>query len=137
MRWIFLDAVQRILDLMDKHNINAAQLQRDAKLSPSLITQWKKGLFKPSYGALVKIANYFNVSVEYLECKTDDPKHVTPSPKPTVEDVINLFWDNGMVNEAELLDAFRKLNDKEQDRVLGYTQARLHGLSELAQGRQI
>ena len=82
MRWDFLDAVQRILDLMDKHNINAAQLQRNAKLSPSLITQWKKGLFKPSYGALVKIANYFNVSVEYLECKTDDPNPADmPSPK--------------------------------------------------------
>ena len=47
-----MDAVQRILDLIDKHNITAAQLQRDAKLSPSSIAQWKKGKSNPSYGAL-------------------------------------------------------------------------------------
>ena len=132
-----METVQRILDLIDRHNITAAQLQRDTKLSPSLITQWKKGLFSPSYGALVKIADYFNVSVEYLEGKTDDPKPSIPSPKLTVEEVINIFWESGMANEAELLKAFSKLNGKEQERVLGYAQARLHGLTELAEGRSL
>jgi len=36
-------------------------------------SQWKKGKFEPSANAIIKIANYFGVSTDYLLCKTDDP----------------------------------------------------------------
>ena len=77
-----MDIVERIQFLIEKHNITAAQLLRETKLNHSSLNGWKKGIAKPSYGALVKIANYFNVSVEYLECKTDDPNPADmPCPK--------------------------------------------------------
>ena len=64
--------LERILDLMERKGVKPATLLKEAGLNSSSIQDWKKGKAKPSYGALVKIAEYFNVSVEYLEGKTDD-----------------------------------------------------------------
>ena len=64
--------IERILDLMEKNGVKANKLTSDLGMGMSSITDWKKGKANPSYGALVKIAEYFNVSVEYLEGKTND-----------------------------------------------------------------
>ncbi|MDR1101200.1 MAG: XRE family transcriptional regulator [Clostridiales bacterium] len=64
--------IERILELMKINNINASQLTKAIGINHSSINGWKKGLAKPSHGALVKIADYFNVSIEYLEGMTDD-----------------------------------------------------------------
>ena len=124
-----MNTVERILSLIEQHNITAAHLLREVKLSLASITQWKKGLYNPSYGALVKIADYFNVSVEYLQGHTDNPEPPKPSPKPTVNDVIKLIGRE----KAELFEAFDKLGKKDKQKVIGYA----HGLAEQAQGRQI
>ena len=124
-----MNTVERILSLISQNNITAAHLLREAKLNSSSINDWKKGKAKPSYGALVKIADYFNVSVEYLEGKTDNPKPSTPSPKPTTDDVINLLGKD----RTELLEAFDKLDRDGQNKVLGYAYA----MVELAEGRKL
>lgn len=58
--------VERIFMLMEKHNISAATLTREISLSNGLLTQWKQGKQIPSLEAVVKITNYFNVSIDYL-----------------------------------------------------------------------
>ena len=65
-----------ILKLMKENGVTAYKMTTDLELDRSTVTQWKKGKAKPSYGALVKIAKYFNVSVDYLQGKTDDPNSV-------------------------------------------------------------
>ncbi|MBE6904330.1 MAG: helix-turn-helix transcriptional regulator [Ruminococcaceae bacterium] len=66
--------VQRILELMNEKKVNAKTLTTDIGLSSSAITEWKKGKAKPSVEALEKIANYFDVSVDYLLRITDIKK---------------------------------------------------------------
>ena len=126
-----MDAVQRILDLIDKHNITAAQLQRDAKLSPSSIAQWKKGKSNPSYGALVKIANYFKVSVEYLEGKTDDPKideakylQKNHGGENYQAEKLTIYRDASLsVEEKYLIDVFRKGNVRDRVKMTNFALA--------------
>jgi repressor LexA len=72
---------------MEKRNVKAITLTTKAGLSRSAISDWRKKKAKPSYGALVKIAKYFNVSVEYLEGKTDvpyQPKEPKALPVPVL-----------------------------------------------------
>lgn len=67
-----MTTVERILDLIQSNNITAAKLTQEANLTNGLITQWKKGLQKPSTDALVKIADYFGVSLDYLLGRTEE-----------------------------------------------------------------
>lgn len=59
-------AIQRILHLIELADITAKTLTQEADLSKSAISEWKKGKAKPSADALVRIAEYFEVPIEYL-----------------------------------------------------------------------
>lgn len=63
----------RLSILMGQKDISARQITIDCKLNHSAITDWKSGKAKPSSEALSKLADYFNVSVDYLLGRTDDP----------------------------------------------------------------
>jgi len=51
---------------MDVKDVKAAKLTADLSLSGSAITEWKKGKGKPSAEAIIKIADYFGVSTDWL-----------------------------------------------------------------------
>ena len=61
-----MGVTERILALMKKRNIKAAQLTREALLSSGAVTQWKKGLQNPSTDAIIKLSTYFNVTTDWL-----------------------------------------------------------------------
>ena len=61
-----MESIERILMLMKERNIKAAQLTKETSLAAGIVTQWKKGKQKPSTDAIVKIADYFNVTTDYL-----------------------------------------------------------------------
>ena len=63
--------IEKILELMKSQNVTAAKLTKETNLPNSAITEWKKGKSKPSLDAIVKIADYFNVSVDYILDRTD------------------------------------------------------------------
>ena len=106
-----MNITERIFDLMKKNSITAAQLSKELSLTKSIFTQWKQELQKPSVEAITKIADYFNVSTDYILCKTDDP---TPpdkksSSKPDIkwgDFGISFYEGNG-----------KKLTQKQKDKI--------------------
>ena len=70
--------VNRIFDIMKTRNLSAAEVSRNTYIKPQVITQWKQGKQKPSADALSKLADYFDVSVDYLLGRTDTAKQPEP-----------------------------------------------------------
>lgn len=56
---------ERFMQLCKRDGVSAAAVAKDIGLSNSVTTYWKKGAV-PKYDTLVKLANYFHVSVEYI-----------------------------------------------------------------------
>ncbi|MCL2774047.1 MAG: helix-turn-helix domain-containing protein [Oscillospiraceae bacterium] len=69
-----MDILPKLFSLMEQKNINASTLSKEIGISSGLISQWKKGFQKPSLDVVTKIADYFNVSVDYLLSRTDNPQ---------------------------------------------------------------
>jgi len=67
--------IERILELMKRDGINAAELSKIVNVGTTTISAWKKGLQKPSAEAITKLADHFNVQTDYLLGRTD---HSTP-----------------------------------------------------------
>lgn len=63
----------RIEDLLKKNNSNAKTLADAIGVSSGNVYDWKSGKAKPGAEALRKIADYFDVSTDYLLGRTDDP----------------------------------------------------------------
>ncbi len=68
-----MSTIERIFELMENNKVSAYKLSKEVGVSQGNISDWKSGKANPSYGAVVKIANYFSVSPEYIEGKTDIP----------------------------------------------------------------
>lgn len=58
--------IKRIIDLMDSAGLNARQFEIQVGLANASVQAWKNGKAKPSVEAVKKIAEYFNVSTDYL-----------------------------------------------------------------------
>jgi len=101
--------LETILSLIKENDITEKELLKQCGINTSFLTDWKNGRIKnPSFDKLVKIAQYFNVSLDYLTGRTGNP------------DIINNNYElNISEEESELLEDFRLLDKYEQNIILG------------------
>ena len=64
----------RLKELRASRKISQVKLAMDLNLSQNSISRYETGEREADYDTLVAIADYFNVSVDYLLGRTDDPK---------------------------------------------------------------
>ena len=57
---------KRFDKLLRERGITAYKVAKDTGIATATLTQWKKGVSTPKQDKLQKIADYFNVSLEYL-----------------------------------------------------------------------
>jgi transcriptional regulator with XRE-family HTH domain len=109
---VFID---RLLSLCEQNNTDVSTVLRELKLSTSKGTAWRGGSI-PNGEILVKLANYFHVSVDYLLGITDIP---TPADKivPTQIDLSGL--------DGDLVENLVQLTPGEQGKAGAYIQALL------------
>ena len=65
---------ERLQLLREKHQLSKQELSSILGMARRSYFRYEKGERMPSYEVLLQIANYFEVSVDYLMCRTDNPK---------------------------------------------------------------
>ncbi|MDR1630323.1 MAG: helix-turn-helix domain-containing protein [Oscillospiraceae bacterium] len=63
----------RLKELRKKKKITQLKLAMDLNTNQNTISRYENGTRQADYATLVKIADYFNVSIDYLLERTDDP----------------------------------------------------------------
>ena len=56
----------RIFHLMQEREVKASDVARQTGIKQSAFTEWKMGRSSPGVNALVLLADYFGVTVDYL-----------------------------------------------------------------------
>lgn len=56
----------RFIQICDERNVTPSQVALKCGFNKSSVTNWKKNGYAPRQEILIKISNYFNVSVDYL-----------------------------------------------------------------------
>jgi transcriptional regulator with XRE-family HTH domain len=74
---------------MSNNNITAYKINKDVGISISLVTYYSKGERQPTIDNLVKLADYFNVSVDYLLGREENKK--SPAVETGDKELDNLF----------------------------------------------
>lgn len=118
---------ERVSELAKKQGISVFDLADRLNLSRNSIYSWKKS--SPKAETLQKVADYFDVSVDYLLGRTENPNPVGNSHKLEWDDVI--FKDS---EEEDLLAAFRLESEdmsKEEKRKFNNS---LKGMMKIAKG---
>ena len=64
----------RLKELRQKKRISQLKLAMDLSLNQNSISRYETGEREAGYDLLIKFADYFDVSIDYLLERTDNPK---------------------------------------------------------------
>ena len=99
---------ERLQLLCKENGITATALLKELKLSTSKLTAWKNGSV-PNLDVATMIANHFNVSLDYLVGRTDNPRlHI--QEVETSEGTADLRVSKPLTDEEIVL--FREMLEK-------------------------
>ena len=104
----------RIRELREEKNLSQDDVAKAIGTNQRNIGRWEKNENEPTSGFLLKLANFFECSVDYLLGRSDD------------FGVISINGGESLApDERKLLDTFRKLNLKNKMHVSAYATVRL------------
>jgi len=63
----------RLKELRKNKHISQMKLALDLNMNQNSISRYETGEREADYATLIKFADYFNVSIDYLLERTDDP----------------------------------------------------------------
>ncbi len=63
----------RLRELRKKHKLSQLKLAMDLGLNQNSISRYESGEREADYATLICLADYFNVSIDYLLGRTDNP----------------------------------------------------------------
>ena len=66
--------MKRLKELRKAKNISQLKLALDLNMNQNSISRYETGEHQADYKTLIVFADYFNVSVDYLLERTDNPK---------------------------------------------------------------
>lgn len=101
-RMVGMTTLERIKKLCDEHGITVPVLEEKLEIPNNTIYQWKEGSRrKPNLERIEQIADYFNVSVDYLLGRTDKKNYYDLTEKDEksiqkdLENILNNFSNSG------------------------------------------
>lgn len=107
--------MQTIKELRSKMKISQKELADRLNVSRSTISMWETGASQPDFDNVLKIAEIFDVSVDYLIGREADSDTSKPSENITFDDFTFAFHnETSSLTESEkelLLSMARKLNE--------------------------
>ena len=98
-----MNVLDRILNLIEAKGLTHQFILKELDCGRSFFSDWKAGKIKnPPIDKIVRFAEYFDVSVDYLLGKTDDPN--PPNKKNNAEDVPDIVTIQRFYNGASPKD---------------------------------
>ncbi|MDB1728610.1 helix-turn-helix domain-containing protein [Enterococcus avium] len=79
----------RVKELADRQKISIVELEEKLDFGKNSLYRWKNS--SPASDKLQKVADYFNVSVDYLLGRTDDSKPIAEHDKGPGTDLMGYF----------------------------------------------
>ena len=64
----------RLRELREQRGISQLKLAMDLGMNQNSVSRYETGAREADYQTLIRFADYFNVSIDYLLNRTDNPK---------------------------------------------------------------
>lgn len=115
--------INNLFLLMTEKGISAKQLSSETGISTGNISDWKSGRSMPTANKLDTLANYLNVSVDYLldrKNNTDNFTDINVNHKQQYDEttiqVAEMFSKMNIINKTKILNFMIELSESEKSR---------------------
>lgn len=99
-----------LIELRKKSKLSQEELAERIGVSQKSISKYEQQTVRPSWEALIAMADLFNVTVDYLLGRSDMPEHMSAEPSPSA----SLDPDT-----QKILNTFSMLNEDNRDILIG------------------
>jgi transcriptional regulator with XRE-family HTH domain len=95
----------RLKKLRIENHLTQEELGNKVNLKKSAISKYERGRVEPNIELVVKFAEIFNVSVDYLTCKTNnsEPIKVSDNTQKLSFEIHDLLIRKGIITKDEIL----------------------------------
>lgn len=101
----------KLKELREELNLSQLDIAKGIETSQRNISRWENGTNEPTSSFVVKLSDYFQCTTDYLLGRENEYGIIETKNNSLTE------------NENQLISLFRKLNERDQNKVLGYIQA--------------
>ena len=109
-----MNFAERLDELRAETKMNSLRLSKEIGGSDRVIGAWRKGEYEPKLESLIRLADFFNVSLDYLAGRSDVREmSIKKEPAPEISE-----------NGQEVLKIYNRLPEREQLLLLGRLQER-------------
>lgn len=77
--------------LCDESGVSPTKVARETKIDPSALTNWKKGIYQPKDDKRRKLAEFFGVTLEYLDTRDESLRNMEREVQVADEDLKELY----------------------------------------------
>ena len=105
----------RLKELRLANGLTQKELAKSIEVGRTTISEYESGKIVPKHEGLLKLANYFNVSVDYLTGVSDEPatrqsnEHELDKLLNTLEYILMNEYDSPVRYEGVILNTYEKL----------------------------
>lgn len=102
---------ERFAKLLDENGVTAYRVSKETGIATATLSDWKNGRSVPKQDKLLKIAEYFDVSLDYLLGKSDIRNPYKEAPEEE-EDNIDLWLSK--------TDGYKELPEEDREKIMEY-----------------
>jgi transcriptional regulator with XRE-family HTH domain len=121
---------ERLAKLRKGKKLTQEQLAKNVGITRSALSQYETGARTPDYEIVQRLAEYFDVSIDYLVGRTGEPKTMNDKTEKHPAEKLREYIDMGMSNDDIkkrmdfVVDVFQ-LTDEEIDETISFLRWRL------------
>lgn len=100
----------RLLELREEKNLTQQDVANAIKTSRTNIGRWEKGQNEPTANYIISLANFFEVSTDYLLGREDDFGNVSipaPSMSADAQELLRIFESLDPMHREQILEYAR------------------------------
>lgn len=102
---------ERLNELRKNKGLNQTELAKELNVAKQTVSNWENGNRNPDNDMLIKIANYFEVSLDYLLGRTENPDYsvISTNYKGNTIDIVVKSKTN-TYSQEQIQELFDKLS---------------------------
>ena len=100
----------RVKELRNQRGLRQDQFAKKIDVAPSTVGAYERDTREPSFEILKRMSNYFNVSIDYLLCNTDEPRMVEDALNDNSKELKDFLSNNSVLFNGNELNQ----NDKQK-----------------------
>lgn len=93
--------MENLRKIREERKVNQLKIAMDLEISQESISKYETGVAFPFKIILLKLADYFNCSIDYLMGRTDNPKINTDNLSAESERIENLIFRYNKLSEKD------------------------------------